>query len=170
MTGNSILDSALVLGSVGLFFGFLIAMVNKKFQVWEDPRIDDVEELLPSTNCGACGQPGCRAFAEAVVAGTEQPSGCTVMGDEDTRKETRQGLVSAKNFLRKTIGRDLKIRQAPDLRFVYDDSLDRAMRIENAIGRIRNESDADTETVDNPDDGSDVAKDADDADAGPEDE
>jgi RnfABCDGE-type electron transport complex B subunit len=83
MTGNSILDSALVLGSVGLFFGFLIAMVNKKFQVWEDPRIGDVEELLPSTNCGACGQPGCRAFAEAVVVGTEQPSGCTVMGAEE---------------------------------------------------------------------------------------
>ena len=83
MTGNPILDSAIVLGSVGLFFGFLIAMVNKKFQVWEDPRIDDVEELLPSTNCGACGLPGCRAFAEAVVNGTEQPSGCTVMGAED---------------------------------------------------------------------------------------
>ena len=83
MTGNSILDSALVLGSVGLFFGFLIAMVNKKFQVWEDPRIDDVEELLPSTNCGACGQPGCRAFAEAVVSGKEEPSGCTVMGPDD---------------------------------------------------------------------------------------
>ena len=83
MTGNFILDSVLVLGGVGLFFGFLIAMVNKKFQVWEDPRIDDVEELLPSTNCGACGQPGCRAFAEAVVNGKEQPSGCTVMGPED---------------------------------------------------------------------------------------
>ena len=83
MTGYPILDSALVLGSVGLFFGFLIAMVNKKFQVWEDPRIDDVEELLPSTNCGACGQPGCRAFAEAVVSGKEQPSSCTVMGAED---------------------------------------------------------------------------------------
>ncbi len=83
MTGNPILDSALVLGGVGLFFGFLIAMANKKFHVWEDPRIDDVEELLPSTNCGACGMPGCRAFAEAVVAGTEQPSGCTVMGPDD---------------------------------------------------------------------------------------
>ena len=83
MTGIPISDSALVLGGVGLFFGFLIAMVNKKFQVWEDPRIDDVEELLPSTNCGACGLPGCRAFAEAVVNGTEQPSGCTVMGAED---------------------------------------------------------------------------------------
>jgi electron transport complex protein RnfB len=83
MTGNPILDSALVLGGVGLFFGFLIALANKKFQVWEDPRIDDVEDLLPSTNCGACGQPGCRAFAEAVVSGKEQPSGCTVMGPDD---------------------------------------------------------------------------------------
>ena len=83
MTGNLILDSALVLGAVGLFFGFVIAMVNKKFRVWEDPRIDGVEDLLPSTNCGACGQPGCRAFAEAAVLGKVQPSECTVMGEED---------------------------------------------------------------------------------------
>ena len=83
MTGNPILDSALILGGVGLFFGFLIAMANKKFYVWEDPRIGEVEELLPNSNCGACGLPGCRAFAEAVVDGKEQPSGCTVMGEED---------------------------------------------------------------------------------------
>ena len=83
MTGNPILDSALVLGGVGLFFGFLIALANKKFHVREDPRIDEVEELLPSTNCGACGLPGCRAFAEAVVSGEQQPSVCTVMGAED---------------------------------------------------------------------------------------
>ncbi len=83
MTGNLILDSALVLGSVGLFFGFVIAMVNKKFRVWEDPRIDGVEDLLPKSNCGACGEPGCRAFAEKAVAGNIQPSACTVMGEED---------------------------------------------------------------------------------------
>ncbi len=83
MTAYPILDSILVLGGVGLFFGFLIALVNKKFRVWEDPRIDEVEELLPSTNCGACGLPGCRAFAEAVVTGEQQPSSCTVMGPDD---------------------------------------------------------------------------------------
>jgi RnfABCDGE-type electron transport complex B subunit len=83
MTGNPILDSALVLGGVGLFFGFLIALANKKFYVWEDPRINEVEQLLPNSNCGACGQPGCRAFAEGLVAGRLQPSGCTVMGAED---------------------------------------------------------------------------------------
>jgi len=83
MTGIPVLDSALILGGVGLFFGLLISLVNKRFRVWEDPRIVGVEEMLPSTNCGACGQPGCRAFAEALVAGREQPSGCTVMGPED---------------------------------------------------------------------------------------
>jgi len=83
MTGIPVLDSALILGGVGLFFGLLISLVNKRFRVWEDPRIVGVEELLPNTNCGACGQPGCRAFAEALVSGAEQPSGCTVMGADD---------------------------------------------------------------------------------------
>ena len=83
MTGIPVLDSALILGGVGLFFGFVIALVNKRFRVWEDPRILGVEEMLPNTNCGACSQPGCRAFAEAVVAGDQQPSDCTVMGAED---------------------------------------------------------------------------------------
>ena len=82
MSGNAILDSALILGGVGLFFGFVIAMVNRKFRVWEDPRIVGVEELLPSTNCGACSRPGCRAFAEAVVGGDQAPSDCTVMSPD----------------------------------------------------------------------------------------
>jgi len=85
MTGIPILDSALILGGVGLFFGFVIALVNQRFRVWEDPRVLGVEEMLPNTNCGACSQPGCRAFAEAVVAGKHQPSDCTVMGPEDIK-------------------------------------------------------------------------------------
>ena len=83
MSGNPILDSALILGGVGLFFGFVIALVNKRVRVWEDPRIVGVEDRLPNTNCGACSQPGCRAFAEAVVAGDHQPSDCTVMSSDD---------------------------------------------------------------------------------------
>ena len=82
MSGYVILDSALILGGVGLFFGFVIALVNRKFRVWEDPRIVGVEELLPNTNCGACSRPGCRAFAEAVVGGDQQPSDCTVMSPD----------------------------------------------------------------------------------------
>lgn len=60
----------------------------------------------------------------------------SVMGDENAREETKKGLKSAKSFIRRTVGRELKLRQVPDLRFVYDDSLDRAMRIEQKIEEI----------------------------------
>ncbi len=55
---------------------------ERKLKVFEDPRIDDVFDMLPNTNCGACGLPGCRMFAEKAVAGEIQPSQCTVGGAE----------------------------------------------------------------------------------------
>jgi ribosome-binding factor A len=61
----------------------------------------------------------------------------TVMGDESVRAETRKGLESARSFLRKTLGEELELRQVPDLRFVYDETLDRAMRIDEAIEGFR---------------------------------
>jgi Na+-translocating ferredoxin:NAD+ oxidoreductase subunit B len=78
-----ILGSAVVLGGVGLTFGVLIALATKTMKVWEDPRIDDVEGLLPGSNCGACGEAGCRAFAESVIMGRATPAQCTVMGEAD---------------------------------------------------------------------------------------
>lgn len=60
----------------------LLALAQRKLYVWEDPRIDDVTDLLPGANCGACGLPGCRAFAESVVGGTIQPGQCTVGGPD----------------------------------------------------------------------------------------
>ncbi|MFW5925633.1 MAG: RnfABCDGE type electron transport complex subunit B [Myxococcota bacterium] len=59
-------------------FGAILAAANRFLRVEEDPRIDEVEEMLPGTNCGACGQPGCRAFAEVVVGGEASPGQCTV--------------------------------------------------------------------------------------------
>ena len=56
----------------------LLAVAQRKLHVAEDPRIDEVEEMLPHTNCGACGFPGCRPFAEALVAGRALPGKCTV--------------------------------------------------------------------------------------------
>ena len=69
-----------------------------------------------------------------------------VMGDESVRAETREGLESAKSFLKKTLGEELELRQVPDLRFVYDETLDRAMRIDEAIeGFHRDEKKTDEE-------------------------
>ncbi|HUG40644.1 MAG TPA: (Fe-S)-binding protein [Longimicrobiales bacterium] len=78
-----VLGSVAILGGVGVTFGTLIALANRKLRVWEDPRIGEVESLLPGNNCGACGQAGCRAFAEAVIRGEQTPAQCTVMGEAD---------------------------------------------------------------------------------------
>lgn len=58
----------------------VLAIANSKLKVFEDPRIDVVNDMLPGANCGACGFPGCRGFAEKVVNGEVQPSGCPVGG------------------------------------------------------------------------------------------
>ena len=73
-----ILAAVVILGGVGLVFAVLIALANRKLRVWEDPRVDVVTGMLPNANCGACGVPGCRAFAEKLVAGEMKPAGCNV--------------------------------------------------------------------------------------------
>ncbi|MBI1734411.1 MAG: Fe-S cluster protein [Candidatus Rokubacteria bacterium] len=71
-----------IVGGVGVVFASMIALTHRKFYVWEDPRIDVVAGMLPGANCGACGQAGCRAFAEGLVQGKLQPAGCTVMNGD----------------------------------------------------------------------------------------
>lgn len=83
------LSAVLILGGVGLLFGVFIAVANKRLWVWEDPRIDIVSQMLPNANCGACGLPGCRAFAEQAVAGKVTAAQCTVSSD------TSRGQIAA---------------------------------------------------------------------------
>lgn len=45
----------------------VLYLVAQKFNVQEDPRIDEVLEVMPGANCGGCGYAGCRAFVEAYV-------------------------------------------------------------------------------------------------------
>lgn len=70
---------------VFLTFGLasLLILANRAFHVEEDPRLDIVEEMLPHANCGACGLPGCRPFAEALVQGALLPAACTVSSGTD---------------------------------------------------------------------------------------
>lgn len=60
----------------------VLAVANSKLRVFEDPRIEQVADMLPGNNCGACGLPGCRAFSEKVVTGDVKPSECPVGGIE----------------------------------------------------------------------------------------
>jgi len=72
-----------IMTGLGVFFAVVLAVAYRFLKVEEDPRIEMVNDLLPGNNCGACGSPGCAAFAEALVGGTLAPSKCTVASADD---------------------------------------------------------------------------------------
>ncbi len=78
----SILIAIATLGSLTLLLALMLVVANRLLYVYEDPRIDQVEDMLPHANCGACGYPGCRPFAEALVSGDALPAKCTVSSAE----------------------------------------------------------------------------------------
>ncbi len=70
------------MAGLGFLFGTILALAYRFLRVEEDPRLEVIVDLLPGNNCGACGQPGCGAFAETLIDGTALPGGCTVSSPE----------------------------------------------------------------------------------------
>ena len=60
---------------------------------------------------------------------------------EQDIQETLQGLEAAAPFIRKELGKDLRIRRTPELRFLHDDTLDSALRIEKVLSEVLPEPD-----------------------------
>ncbi len=82
----NILVPVLTLTGLGLAFGVGLAIAAKKFCVVTDPRLEEVLNKLPGANCGACGMPGCRGFAEGLLQGKCSVEQC-VVAKEEARRE-----------------------------------------------------------------------------------
>jgi formate dehydrogenase beta subunit len=76
------LIATIFLLGLGLVASIMLAIASKVFYVWEDPRIEKVEEALLGANCGGCGYAGCSAAAEAVVFGKANADICVAGGFE----------------------------------------------------------------------------------------
>jgi RnfABCDGE-type electron transport complex B subunit len=76
------LEPILILGVLGILFGFGLFIASKLFFVKVDGRVKAIEHVLPGANCGVCGLAGCSAFAKAIVHGSAEITGC-VPGGED---------------------------------------------------------------------------------------
>ncbi len=100
----TILIAIAALGGLTLILALMLIIANRKLYVYEDPRIDVVEEMLPHANCGACGYPGCRPFAEALVGEEVLPGKCTV-SSEDGRKAIAEYLGVALGAEEKIVAR-----------------------------------------------------------------
>ncbi len=76
-----------VMAVVGIIFGLILAIANKKFAVEVNPLIEMVDEILPKGQCGSCGYAGCKAYAEAVVLDPNVPANLCVPGKIEVAKK-----------------------------------------------------------------------------------
>jgi Na+-translocating ferredoxin:NAD+ oxidoreductase RNF subunit RnfB len=80
---STVLITIISLSLLGTIAAIILYFVAQKFKVYEDPRIDQVEQALPGANCGGCGFAGCRNFAEALVkAESFEGLNCPVGGSD----------------------------------------------------------------------------------------
>lgn len=89
---NLIVISLITLVLIGSISAITLYFVSKKFQVFEDPKINEVEIVLPSANCGGCGFPSCHSFAIECVNSDSLKGLCCTVGGTKTMEKVAQVL------------------------------------------------------------------------------
>ncbi|UCG37777.1 MAG: RnfABCDGE type electron transport complex subunit B [bacterium] len=75
------IEAVVSLTGLGFIAAYGLSLASKKFHVEVDPRLETIEGILPGLNCGACGYAGCSGFAEGLLAGDVEPTGCAPGGE-----------------------------------------------------------------------------------------
>jgi Na+-translocating ferredoxin:NAD+ oxidoreductase RNF subunit RnfB len=101
---TSIVTAVSIMGGLALFFGVVLAVADRLLRVEEDPRLEVVKDMLPGSNCGACGEPGCAGFAAVLLDGKKPPSACTV-ADTQTREDIADVLGVVAGEVTKQVAR-----------------------------------------------------------------
>jgi len=83
---NLMILSVLSMAVLSIFFAGVLAFADKKLKVRENPKIGEINSLLPGVNCGACGFLSCHDFAEHIVTEGADIGKCRVVSEE-TREE-----------------------------------------------------------------------------------
>lgn len=66
---HPILSALVALGGLAFAFGAVLGFAAIRFKVEGDPLVEQIDTLLPQTQCGQCGYPGCRPYAQAIADG-----------------------------------------------------------------------------------------------------
>lgn len=83
---TSILTATLIIAAIALAAGLLLSVAAQKLPGNANQVVDQVDALLPQTQCAQCGYPGCRPYAEAVVSGEAAINLCPPGGDETVQR------------------------------------------------------------------------------------
>ncbi len=82
----TILTAIVILGTLSLLLGIILGYASVRFKVEGNPMVDTIDHLLPQSQCGKCGYPGCRPYAEAIHTGEAEINLC-IPGGETTMLE-----------------------------------------------------------------------------------
>lgn len=83
---DDILYAIAIMALGGLVLGALLGYASTRFKVEGDPLVDQINNILPQTQCGQCGFPGCRPYAEAIARDEADINQCPPGGDENIHK------------------------------------------------------------------------------------
>ena len=86
----------LIMIGLALFLGLVLGYAAIKFKVLESPLVQKIDAILPQTQCGQCGFPGCKPYATAIAAGAADINQCPPGGDEGIRRLAELLGVDAK--------------------------------------------------------------------------
>jgi len=75
------ISAVLAITTLAVLFGSLLGYAAVRFRVEGDPVVDQIDSLLPQTQCGQCGFPGCRPYAEALASGEAEINRCPPGGE-----------------------------------------------------------------------------------------
>jgi electron transport complex protein RnfB len=81
-----VISAILVLAAIGLVLGAILGWASDYFKVEADPVVDKIDGILPQTQCGQCGYPGCRPYAEAIAKGEADINRCPPGGEEGIKR------------------------------------------------------------------------------------
>jgi electron transport complex protein RnfB len=67
---DTVLTAVATIAGIALIGGLLLGLAHRRLPADSDALVDDVNRLLPQSQCAQCGYPGCRPYARAIVEGT----------------------------------------------------------------------------------------------------
>lgn len=94
---TSIVIAIVALAALAAVFGALLGYSSIRFKVKADPIVEELDAMLPQTQCGQCGYPGCKPYAQAIADG-DDINKCPPGGDAVMRQLAERMGIEPKNL------------------------------------------------------------------------
>ena len=86
LTQHPVAAALVALAALAIGFGALLGFASVRYAVTGNPIVEQILEKLPQTQCGQCGYPGCKPYAQAIAQGEAEINQCPPGGEEGIRK------------------------------------------------------------------------------------